>query len=196
MPQWQGNDRVSGPFGIRKCKPARFYDIITASLCLFHFTLSRLENVAERMAQAEGKKMTNTNFNFGLILTLVVVSLSVVSCALVATASAETSPGLSKKELKTLLATAKTPSDHQQLAAYYRDKAQHLRAKAQEFSAQAEYLATQPATIESKQGISCNCASHYRYFAQQYAQEAQDADVLAAHHNQLAQDSSSAAPQK
>ena len=51
--------------------------------------------------------------------------------------------------------------------------------------AEADHLATQPATIESKQGISCNCTAHYRYFSKLYAQEAKDAEMLAAHHEQL-----------
>jgi siderophore synthetase component len=100
-------------------------------------------------------------------------------------AVAETPTSLSKKELKTFSAT---PADQERLAAYYRNKAERLRAKAQEFSAEADYLATQPATIESKQGISCNCTSHYRYFAKRYSQEAKDAETSAAQHDQLAQD--------
>jgi hypothetical protein len=91
--------------------------------------------------------------------------LALLACTVAVPAVAQTPSNLSKKELKALLATAKTPADQEQLAAYYRDKARHLRTKAQEFSAQADYLATQPATIESKQGISCNCTSHYRYFS-------------------------------
>ncbi len=89
-------------------------------------------------------------------------------------AAAQTPASISKKELKTLLATAKTPADQERLAGYYRDKAQHLRARAHEFSAQADFLATQPATSESKQGSSCNCTSHYRDFSKLYAQEARD----------------------
>ena len=100
--------------------------------------------------------MKNTHRSIGRFVTSAVLSLALLSCALVTGAAAETSANLSKKELKTLLATAKTPADQQRLAAYYRDKAQRLKAKAQEFSAQADYLATQPATVESKQGISCN----------------------------------------
>jgi hypothetical protein len=96
-------------------------------------------------------------------------------------ATAETPASLSKKELKAMSAT---PADQERLAAYYREKAEHLRAKAQEFAAQADYLATQPATVESKQGISCNCTSHYRYFSKLYAQEAKDAETLAAQHEQ------------
>jgi hypothetical protein len=122
--------------------------------------------------------------------------LVLLSCALVGGAAAETSSSLSKKELKTLLATASTPADQQRLAAYYHDKAQRLTAKAQEFSAEADRLATQPATVESKQGISCNCASHYRYWSKQYAQEAKDSEVLAARHDQLTQEYQAKSAQK
>jgi hypothetical protein len=132
--------------------------------------------------------MTNTHRIFGRLVILPAVFLAVLACTVVVGAAADTPASLSKRELKTLLATARTPADQERLAEYYRDNAQHLRAKAQEFSAQADYLATQPATIESKQGISCNCTSHYRYFAKQYAQEATDAEKLAAEHDQLARD--------
>jgi len=106
------------------------------------------------------------------------------------TPAAETRSKLSNRELKTLLATAKTPADHQKLAAYYRDKAQRLNAKAQEFSAQAELYANQPATVESKQGTSCLCPKHFEYFAKLYAQEAHESEVLAAKHERIGLDSS------
>lgn len=127
--------------------------------------------------------MTNTHSNFGRLATLTAISLALLACTVGTRAVAQTPPSLSKKELKTLSAT---PAGQERLAAYYREKAQHLSAKAREFSAQADYLATQPATIESKQGISCNCTSHYRYFSKLYAQEAKDAEMLAAQHEQLA----------
>jgi hypothetical protein len=138
----------------------------------------------------------NNRHNVGRLVASAVVSLVLLSCALVAGAGAETSPGLSKKELKTLLASASTPADHQRLAAYYRDKAQRLTEKAQKFSAQADQLATQPATMESKQGISCNCASHYRYFSKVYAREAKDSEMLAARHEQLTESDQGKAAQK
>jgi septal ring factor EnvC (AmiA/AmiB activator) len=127
--------------------------------------------------------MTHTHKNFGRLATAVILAL--LACTLAVQATAETTASLSKKELKTLSAT---PAGHERLAVYYRDKAQHLREKAQEFSAEADHLATQPATMESKQGISCNCTAHYRYFSKLYAQEAKDAETLAAHHKQLAED--------
>src|SRR3981081_3540165 len=109
--------------------------------------------------------MTNTHRNLGRLVILPAVFLALLASTVVVHAAAPSSPSLSKKELKTLLATANTPADQERLAAYYEDKAQRLKAKAQEFSTEADYLATQPATIESKQGISCNCTSHYRTFS-------------------------------
>jgi hypothetical protein len=129
--------------------------------------------------------MTTAHRNFGQLAPLAAILLALLVGALAVQTAAQTAPSLSKKELKTLSAT---PAGHQRLAAYYREKALYLRAKAQKFSAQADYLATQPATIESKQGISCNCTSHYRYFSKIYAREAKDAETLAAHHEQLAED--------
>jgi hypothetical protein len=128
--------------------------------------------------------MTTTHRNFGRLAPLAAIFLALLVCTS-AVQAAEVSPNLSKKNLKALSAT---PAGHERLAAYYREKAQHLRAKAQEFSAQADYLATQPATIESKQGISCNCTSRYRYFSKLYAREASEAETLAAHQEQLAQE--------
>ena len=140
--------------------------------------------------------MSKTHHDFGRGIALAVISLVLLTCTVEVRAAAQTPASLSKKELKALLATAKASADQERLAAYYRDKAQQLRAKAQEFSAQADYLATQPATIESKQGISCNCTSHYRYFSKLYAQEAKDAETWAAEHNQLAQAYKSKAAQQ
>ena len=125
--------------------------------------------------------MTNTHHTFGRLAVLI-LSLALMACTVAVRAAAETPASLTQKELKTFSAT---PADQERLAAYYREKAEHLRAKAQEFSAQADYLATQPATVESKQGISCNCTSHYRYFSKLYLQEAKDAETLAAQHEQL-----------
>ena len=126
--------------------------------------------------------MTNTHHIFGRLAVLMTLSLALLACTVVVRASAENPANLSKKEMKTL---SVTPAGQERLAAYYREKAEHLRARAQEFAAQADYLATQPATIESKQGISCNCTSHYRYFSKLYAQEAKDAETLAVQHEQL-----------
>jgi hypothetical protein len=139
--------------------------------------------------------MKNKHHKVTRRMTLAVLSLVLLSLTLVSGAAADTSPSLTKKELKALLATAKTPADHARLAAYYRDTAQHLRAQEQEYSAQAASLATQPAAVEgkctrsflSKQGTSCNSASHYSYFAEECAKKAKEAEALAAQQQQLSE---------
>jgi hypothetical protein len=148
--------------------------------------------------------MNNNRYKVARRMTLAVLSLLLFSLTIVSGAVADTSPSLTKKELKTLLATAKTPADHARLAAYYRDTAQHLRAQEQEYSAQAASLATQPAAVEgkctrsflSKQGTSCNSASHYSYFAKECAKKAKDAETLAAQQQQLSEADQVAQTQK
>jgi hypothetical protein len=105
----------------------------------------------------------------------------------VSTAIAGESQTLTKKELKTLLATPKTSTDQQKLAAYYREKVRQLTAKALDSAEHADLLATQPATIESNQGISCHCTRHYHYFSKRFAEEAKEAESQAAQHDDLAQ---------
>jgi hypothetical protein len=152
---------------------------------------------ARRGAQVPGRnKYDKAHHNFGWGIVLADIVLVLLTCNGEVRAAAQTLASISKKELKTLLATARTSADQQRLAAYHRDKAQHLRAKAQGFSPQADYLATQPATIESKQGISCNCTRHCRYFSKLYAQEATGAETLAREHDQLAQAYKSKAAQQ
>lgn len=131
-------------------------------------------------------KITHQNVQRSLGAAL--VGLVLLPCLLAGQAAAESSLRLSRKEVKALLANGNNTTDQERLAAYYRDKARDLKAKAQEFSAQADTLAGQPATIESKQGISCNCASHYRYFSKLYAQQAQESETLAAQHEQMAKE--------
>src|SRR5262249_2485103 len=94
----------------------------------------------------------------------------------------QVSPTLSKRELKTLLATAKTPDAHQRLAAYYRDKARRSDAASQRFAKQAQFLESQ-----SKPGVPSAAAKSYRYSARQYAEDAWEAEALAAEQEKLAQ---------
>lgn len=140
----------------------------------------------EPMLQPEDEEMGIRNHFFERVVARRLVSLALLACIQPAGALAQNTQTLSKKELKVLLASAKTSSDEQKLASHYRAQAERLNAKSQDFAKHADFLATQPATIESKQGISCNCTSHYRYFSKQYAQEAKEAEALAQQHEQLA----------
>jgi len=130
--------------------------------------------------------MSKTQDKVARHVLLIVIGFSLFACTVVVGAIAQTAQTLSKKEVETLLVTAKTPADQERFAAYYRNKARDLRAKAQQFAARAESMQGLPAVYESKQGIACQCAFHYRYFSQLYRQEAKNADTLAAQHEQLA----------
>jgi len=132
--------------------------------------------------------MTIACYSLKRVAAGMLLSLALIACTLQVGAAAQSSPMLNKKELKLLLASAKTSADEQKLVSYYRAKAERLTIKSQDFAKQADFLATQPATIESKQGIACNCASHYRYFSKQYAREAREAEALAEKHEQLARE--------
>src|SRR5580704_9133826 len=100
------------------------------------------ENELERELRREIIQMKNIYRRFERVAILALVLLACTSSVVIA---ADGQPTMSTKELKTLLATAKTPADQQKLAAYYRDKAQRLTAKSQEFSAQADSMAALPA---------------------------------------------------
>jgi hypothetical protein len=123
------------------------------------------------------------------------VILALLLSLAASTAIAGESQQLTKKELKTLLATAKTSTDQQKLAAHDHEKARQLTAKAQDFAEHADLLATEPATVESKQGISCQCTSRYRYFSKRFSEEAKEAENQAAQHDHLAQQLSKGAVQ-
>lgn len=141
--------------------------------------------------------MKNKHQKVARRMMFVVLSLVVLSRALCVEATAETSANLSKKELKILLTTAKTPADHQRLAAYYRDKAQRLTAEAQEFSARADSLAAQNETLDGKTRVASQITqSHYRYLAKLSKQEAKDSEKSAGQHEQFAQNDQSNPAQK
>src|SRR5882724_10419503 len=130
-------------------------------------------------------KVKTASLKFKRVVGWTVAAFTLLGCS--SSVAAEQSGTLTKKELKNLSAS-RNPADQQRLAEYFKDKAHGLTTKSEEFAKQAEILARQPATIESKQGISCNCPSHFRYFSKLYAQEAAEAQAEAEHHGRLAQE--------
>ena len=134
---------------------------------------------------SEHIKVKTASLNFKRVVGRMVVAFTLLACSL--STAAEKSGALSKKELKNL-AASQSPADQQRLAGYYKDKGRRLTIKSEEFAKQAEILSKQPATIESKQGISCNCTSHFRYFSKLYAEEAAEAQAEAERHERLAQE--------
>ena len=73
----------------------------------------------------------------GRIFVGILICLGLIS----ATADAQRNDKLSKKDLKTLIATATSTADHKRLAAYYRDEGERLQIKQKDHQQEAsEYF--------------------------------------------------------
>lgn len=93
---------------------------------------------------------------------------------------------LSKKELKTLIATAKSPADHMKLARYFNEEADRLEAEAKEHEELAEEYRKNPSAISMKTPMSPNSAEHCLYFAKAARDAAKAARELASSHEAMA----------
>lgn len=120
-------------------------------------------------------------------------ALSVLSLAVVMTIAAygQTVPvqkpeHLSKQQLNTLIATAKTPAEHGRIAQYFEAKAQDYRAQAQEHEAMvAAYKANTSLSTEKNAASTIN---HCEYFVQTFKELAVKSHELAQLHEQMAKD--------
>ena len=95
----------------------------------------------------------------------------------------------SKKELTTLLKTAKAPADHLRIAAYYKQEAARQRQIAEEHTAlAAQYEKIHPnAAMEAKHGDAFGQSpSHCKKFAQLALEDARQDDALRAFHEDMA----------
>ena len=89
---------------------------------------------------------------------------------------------LSHKELKALIANAKTREDHLRLADYYRAEASRLRKEAEEH----QDLATVYTKGDLYESSKTGAAQHCKQFADFFAHGAAEADQLAAVHQKMA----------
>ena len=99
---------------------------------------------------------------------------------------------LTHKEVKALIATAKTPEDHIRLAQYFSGEADRLEAESKEHQQLAEVYRHSPiATLmAAKNPMGPQTAAHCEYFAKSLAKAAESARQLAADHGQMAKDAS------
>jgi hypothetical protein len=126
------------------------------------------------------------------ILSMVAVLATLVALSLVSVYSVaqdKKSPIPTRKELVALLKTAKEPLEHRRIAAYYRHEAASLTQSAKEHSELAAiYQQQHPfAAMESKHGDAFGQgASHCEKFAQLAREQAEEAEALAALHEDMA----------
>lgn len=92
---------------------------------------------------------------------------------------------LTRKELKALIASAKTAADHQRIAAYYRAKARQLEVKHREHEEDLAEYYRNPSRYLSKYPTM---GDHCRGLATYYKMAAERATTLAQMHERLAQE--------
>lgn len=92
---------------------------------------------------------------------------------------------LSKQELKTLIAGAKTVQDHQRLAQHFDAKAEALEAESKEHQELAAKYRANPTIHESKHPMSGQTAGHCQYFADDLHKAAQRARQIATDHREM-----------
>ena len=119
-----------------------------------------------------------------LKVALLFVALAV---AVTQTGSAQSEQHLSKKELRALIAGAKTKADHERLAVYYRSETEHLLAEAKEHEEMAEAYHRNPPMLASKHPMAIG-EGHCRYVAERLKEAADKTQALAAMHDKLAQE--------
>jgi len=102
---------------------------------------------------------------------------------------AEDSNHLDKQELKTLIASAKTPQDHERIAKHFDVVADQLEAEATEHKELAAEYKANPTIQETKHPMSGQTAGHCEFFAAELHKAAQHARELAADHREMAKQS-------
>lgn len=117
--------------------------------------------------------------------------LSVLSLALVMTVAAfgqtPVKPQhLSKQQLNTLIATAKTPADHERIAQFYQSEAQDYLAQSKEHEAMVAAYKSNPTMTNNKNQAST--INHCEYFVQAFKDLAAKSQELAQLHEQMAKD--------
>ena len=122
--------------------------------------------------------------------TITILSLAF---ALTVAAFAQAAPGpqtksehLSKQQLNTLIANAKTPAEHQRIAQFYEAKAQDYRAQAVEHETMvAAYKANSSLSTEKNRASTIG---HCEYFVTTFKELAVKSQELAKLHEQMAKD--------
>jgi hypothetical protein len=102
--------------------------------------------------------------------------------------SARAGKTLSKKEVRALVANAKTPEDHLKLAQHFEAEAARMDAEAAEHEVLAKEYRRNPAPFAGKMPMSPRSAEHCDYFAKSAHDAARAARELAAEHREMAEE--------
>jgi Tfp pilus assembly protein FimT len=119
-----------------------------------------------------------------IVLLSVVLALSVTVFA--QAPATQQNENLSKQQLNSLIASAKTPAEHQRIAHYYSAQAESYLAQSKEHAQMAEGYKGNPTINNSK--FSKGTVSHCEYFAQSFKEMSTKAGEMAQMHEQMAKD--------
>jgi hypothetical protein len=92
---------------------------------------------------------------------------------------------LTKKQLSALIASARTPAEHERIAAYYNAKAQDLLAESAMHQKMSEQFKANPVTNSAKQQIGT--VNHCQYIATSLRNRAVQLQGLALEHEKMAE---------
>ena len=104
------------------------------------------------------------------------------------TNTAKSNVRLTKREVKALVANAKTPEDHMKLARHFRQEADRLEAEAKDHDELAQEYRKNPSAMAMKMPMSPRSAEHCEYFAKSAREAAKAARELADSHEQMAKE--------
>lgn len=124
--------------------------------------------------------------NMSVTAFLLVAVLSLTTLGAMSPARGDdTNPKLTSKQLRILIASAKTPEDHQKLAAYYRDMAAEAKANAAEHEKILAAYNQNPSTHPPAKAAG-GPAEHCRTLIRLYNDEAKEDLAMADQHDQMA----------
>ena len=115
-----------------------------------------------------------------------VLALTLAGTAGAATAASNVQEHLSKKQLASLVVSAKTPAEHQRIADYYRAESANYLAQAGEHARMVVDFEKNPATNNAK--FARTTVDHCQYFAKSLQARAVAAAELAQQHEQMAKE--------
>jgi hypothetical protein len=119
--------------------------------------------------------------------TLFVLSFALAFLLWPGPVAAQQTNRISKKELKTLIATAKTPAEHHRLAAYYLQEAQRFTKRSKYHEEMLALYGSSPVPYEGKFPYGTVGRSHCQKYIQLYTAQAKEAASLAARHEEIAE---------
>lgn len=113
------------------------------------------------------------------------ILLALFSLVRTSPVTAGSKPTLAKKELKALIASAKTKEDHQKLADYYKAETERLDTEAKDHDEMAEAYKQSPNPMAAKHPEALG-EGHCHEMARRFREAATQAKELAAMHEEMA----------